>query len=104
MTALADALRTLGTMEPDAIAAMLAAEHVTGWRGCPDTCVLANYLSITTGEEISVGTLTAKHRYREWDAVIMPTTVCDFIDAFDRGAYPALEAAGPLETTSAYVG
>lgn len=94
---LADVLKALGQMEPEDIHDLFATQGLTGLRGCPDLCVVANYLSIVTGAAISVGTLTAQHmRHADRQLEILPQRVCDFIDAFDRGQYPDLVAPEPV--------
>ena len=89
---LTDALRALGRLSPDEIAALLHDHGVTGDIGSHSACPLAHYLTRVTGEATSVGLSFA---FRGEVDVVLPQSTQRFVDRFDTGRYPFLVAVAP---------
>lgn len=84
--------------DPDEIAAFLHGQGITGERGCPESCVLANFFRVAYGLRVSVSP-------SYWSQIVpiafpgtdpyknqnMPRHVAAFLYRFDRGEYPELE-------------
>jgi hypothetical protein len=78
----------------DKVAAYLKAQHITGQRGLPSSCPIANYFNY------KYGGFCCASRYNLYftDAnsllntqVDMPPAVSSFVGRFDYGSYPELE-------------
>ena len=101
MDALADKLtRLLADLgdSPDAVAAFLEGQGVTGCRMQATHCPVAEYLKRATGHRrVAVdmaSVITLGERGDLGAHALTPVPVSDFIERFDRGLFPALIATG----------
>lgn len=79
-----------GCIDGEGIAMKLRDLGITGRRVAPGHCPIANYLSRTTGEPMSVTTQQARDfDNSKWD---LPVPIPQFIIDFDHGLYPELRA------------
>lgn len=99
--AILEALGALGDTT-EKVAGTLARLDIKGTRNECFTCPIAEYLKARLlSSWVEVGTLDiAAGRDEEWVEVETPAHIAAFVLAFDRGAYPGLEAACANQTTS----
>ena len=75
---------------PDKIAAFLHGQGMTGTRGCPESCVLANFFR-RSGLRVSISP-SSWSLIDPWEPHAMPRHVGKFLYRFDLGEYQELEA------------
>jgi hypothetical protein len=85
-------LRDMGDT-PDKVAAYLKAQHITGQRGLPSSCPIANYFTSKYGgfccaSRHNLYFIDDGNRNKQVD---MPPAVSSFVGRFDYGSYPELE-------------
>lgn len=89
-------VRELGALaEPDRIARHLFLQGVSGRRETAAGCPVANYVRDVTGNDaVRVGARHIRFRVgRSPVSVPTPGPIARFVQAFDRGEYPALDSA-----------
>lgn len=93
----ANQLQALGTAE--AIAEFFRENGVMGLRRCPDACPVANHVKAqplgstwVSAGPIGIG-VGLKDKDAQWAYAEEIPAVIDFINNFDMGVYPELEAA-----------
>ena len=85
-----EALERLGSGN---VVATLRAKNVRGKRGCFLNCPVALFLCAETTIHKGIVVVGTDHAYTRFDGEIpLPSAVAEFVRAFDRGAYPDLEA------------
>jgi hypothetical protein len=87
-------LRDMGDT-PDKVAAYLKAQHITGQRGKPSSCPIANYFTSKYGGFCGASRYNLYFTDANSDLntqVVLPPAVSSFVGRFDYGSYPELES------------
>lgn len=80
----------LGAMTADGIAEFFQGEGIKADRADTVTCAVARFLKDQTGEDIRVHTTRVSDGKTGLSIMVLPETVKEFIQKFDRGEYPDL--------------
>lgn len=90
LTEVIDKLQTYGTANQ--LAAFFEEQGVCGVRGKTTACPIARHVGAVVGAPVSVSAYYVMAKTEGYDEVMIgETMLTDFISAFDRGEYPALE-------------
>lgn len=91
-----DVLFKLGQLVPGEIARLMKDSGVQALRGCPDACAVTQYVyQETRAANISTGSELLIYGEQKDTYVELPETVQAFINSFDIGCYPELDAWWP---------
>lgn len=81
----------LGAMTAPEIRELMKVEGIRGKMGSPYSCPLANFLSVKTGNDVIVNTVSVRFHLRDRSEHFgTPESMRDFMAQFDLGLYREL--------------